>query len=237
MATAVVSFAIAYPLVLTMGPASAVSCTQYGQANVMAADYTGSLGYRANATGNRESVWVNSSVHDVCLRVSSIFIQDTGSPAFAEVGIQESQQQALCGSGGNPGGPSVFLAWETYSSPTIHCTMSSAQNPSQYRNLTIQSITTPGVFSAFLGISPPQGIAATTQLGFTRGYALNNGERHNAGDSQYSQFAAETFITPGNTTYRAWAAPLLFYETPGDNYHCVVKASDSNFVQLQPDTC
>ena len=226
--------------IVVVPPAFATSgCSLNPQGSVVANDaYLGTVFH--DAIGNRQSVWIVTSVNDYCLRVSSVAIlmYNSSTDAQAEVGVEESSHGDQYCDGQNYNAPRLFVFWITKFSSTFNCTQGGSPGVSdQYRNLTIQSITTPGVFTGFLGINPPVTIAATTQLGFTEGFPVNNGERHYSGDSEYSQFAAEKWAPSGSTTYIPWTDPQYRYETPGNNYHCVYKAVDSNYDQLATRTC
>jgi hypothetical protein len=103
-------------ILLIAGPAAATSgCLQNPQAQVeAAAENNAGNGFMTGAIGNRESVWINPSANDYCLRVSSIAIGDTLSGAFAEAGVEESTHADQYCDQTDHQAPELFVAWETH---------------------------------------------------------------------------------------------------------------------------
>jgi hypothetical protein len=165
---------------------------------------------------------------------------DPGTGAQAEAGVEESTHDTeYCAGATQTGDPSLFYYWQTTMGAHECHDAGGSQSPNQYRNITVQSITNPGVFSDFVGLNPKVQFGSTPQLGFVRGYAVNNGERHRDADSMYSQFKDENYVQDGTTVYVDWTTPLYFTNTTQTNkYYCIFEAGDSNFVtQGTQDTC
>ena|SRR5712691_7371901 len=151
--------------------------------------------------GIKGSVWFGHSSSD-CFRDSILVAAPDTSFASQVVwgwflGYKFDSSCAFI-STGYATSPTLYVLWDTpLTSP--QCSIKSAQNPDQFRNLTLQDVNQDTFWSAFLG-DPPNFIASM-DVDFKRAYVITQGSRANPSDSAWSHFVSLQTRLAGSLDY------------------------------------
>jgi hypothetical protein len=192
--------------------------------------------------GVKSLVWFGAYTQD-CVRVSSLLVAPEGINSQVEFGWflgwhGYGNPPNACGPKGYQDKPTLFmLSWTLLGG--FYCQWGYAQNPSQWRLLTLQDANQDQGWSAFLGDEYTNVFGV--HIDFTHGTLYAGGERHSSNDSAWAHFLdlKRLRITDCNqqSCYVTWNNTQCYSAGSNDPDYKFSKTSNTEFTVERGSGC